>query len=68
MRLHISILNIKEKHAGENFTVFINNQIVIIDVYFFSRKRNCKRSEDLKIITTTESGHQTRQENDLTMV
>ena len=66
MRLHISILNIKEKHAGENFTVFINNQIVIIDVYFFSRKRNCKRSEDLKIIT--ESGHQTRQENDLTMV
>ena len=68
MWLHISILNIKEKHAGENFTVFINNQIVIIDVYFFSRKRNCKRSEDLKIMTTTESGHQTRQENDLTMV
>ena len=54
MRLHISILNIKEKHAGENFTVFINNQIVIIDVYFFSRKRNCKRSEDLKIITTQQ--------------
>ena len=68
MRLHITILNIKEKHAGENFTVFINNKIVIMDVYFFSRKRNCKRSEDLKIMTTTESGHQTRQENDMTMV